>query len=271
MRSGWAAALAGFAACGRTPIVVDVGGLQGDGGAFDVARVDVVLAVDDSTSMQEEIAALQGPVLASFPAALMSLGDGLVDFQLAVIDGCATPPYFHDWGESGPCGLSTGRNHMVSTSPSFADEYACVMDLTTRGFGGAPDACTGANDDEQPLGAAAAALADRDGVNAGFLRDDAALLVVAITDEDERPIPRRSPLEIAEALVAAKGDVEHVFVLGIGGDHDCRGPYGEAYDARTLRAVVDLFIAAGRGWWWDLCEGRLDEAFAAAIAAMERG
>lgn len=263
-------------ACGRTPLDPftldrddDDAGHGGGGGT--ISRVDVVLAVDDSNSMEEEIAALQGPVFDAFPSALLSIGEGLIDFRLAVIDGCISPPNFHDWGESGACGFASGASYMVSSDPAFTAEYACVMELTTHGWQGLPDECTGHNDDEQPASTAAAALATVDGPNAGFLREDATLFVVVITDEDEAPMPSRTPSEIADDLVAAKGDIDEVFVLGIGANRDCTGPYGEADEAETLHAVTDVFIDAGQGLWWDLCEGRLEDAFAAAISELEAG
>jgi len=259
-------------ACGRSPLgpfALEHDDAGHAGGSGRISRVDVVLAVDDSNSMEEEIAALQGPVFDSFPSALLSIGDGLVDFRLAVIDGCIDPPSFHDWGESGDCGFASGASYMISSDPGFAAEYACVMELTTYGSQGQPDRCTGHNDDEQPASTAAAALARDEGPNAGFLRDDASLFVVVITDEDEAPMPERTPEALADALVTAKGDIDDVFVLGIGAERECDGPYGEAHEAETLHAVTDVFIDAGRGVWWDLCDGRLEDAFAAAIAELE--
>lgn len=264
-----------LAACGRSPLGPFAADRSDDGGGgrVTVSHVDVVLAVDDSTSMQDEIAALQGPVFDSFPGALLAVGKGLRDFRLAVIDGCIDPPYFHDSGESGDCRFATGTNYMVSSAPTFAQEYACVMDLSTHGYQGQPDRCTGRHDDdEQPASTAAAALAQVDGPNAGFLRDDALLLLVVITDEDELPMPPVGPEQLAEELIAAKGDVDELFVLGIGGDRDCpEGPYGKAAPARTLRAMTDVFIDAGRGVWWDLCQGRLEDAFALAIETLDGG
>jgi hypothetical protein len=61
-------------------------------------------------------------------------------------------------------------------------------------------------------------------------------------------------------------------VLGIGGDRHCpEGPYGKAAPAPTLRAMTDVFIDAGRGVWWDLCQGRLEDAFALAIETLDGG
>ena len=44
-----------------------------------------------------------------------------------------------------------------------------------------------------------------DFATAGFVRADAVLFVVAITDEDEQPVPDQSAQEIMDKLVAAKG------------------------------------------------------------------
>jgi hypothetical protein len=234
-------------------------------------RVDVVISIDNSSSMQEEIAALAGPVFDSFPQALLDVGNGLDDFQLAVIDACNQPPYLHDSGTGGACGYSTGANYMSSDSPALLDEYHCVTELTQSGYMGMADTCSGENDDEQPANTAADAVSQpaADNQNAGFVRDDAVLFVVAITDEDEQPVPNESAQEIYDKLVAAKGKVDNVVFLGIGGGSNCDGPYGSAEDADQLREVTELFVAQQRGVFWDLCEGDLEQAFQTALGVVD--
>lgn len=249
------------------------GDSTGTTGAVDEGckRVDVVLSIDNSSSMQEEIEALAGPVFDSFPQALLDVGNGLEDFHLAVIDACNNPPYLHDTGTGGGCDYSTGSNYMSSTSPALLDEYHCVTELTQSGYMGMADQCSGDNDDEQPANTAAGAVSEpaRSNQNAGFVRDDAVLFVVAITDEDEQPVPDQSAQEIMDKIVAAKGTVNNVVFLGIGGGSDCEGPYGSAEDADRLREVSTLFAAADRGVFWDLCQGNLEMAFAAALAVVD--
>ncbi len=247
------------------------GGSADDGGAETCKLVDVVIAVDNSGSMQEEIEALRGPVFDSFPQTLLDVGNGLDDFHLAVIDACNDPPYFHDWGDDGPCDFPGGVNFMTSTSPTLADEYACVTNLSRSGYKGMDDNCSGSNDDEQPANTAADAVSPPaiTGPNAPFLRDDAVLFVVAITDEDEQPVPDADPQEIAGKLIATKGKIENVVFLGIGGDSDCDGPYGEADEASVLREVTEIFVSQGRGVWWDLCAGDLETAFATALEVVD--
>ncbi len=234
-------------------------------------RVDVVIAIDNSSSMQEEIAALAGPVFDSFPAALLDVGNGLDDFQLAVIDACNSPPFLHDTGAGGACGFSTGTNFMSSTSPALYDEYHCVTELTTSGYMGLADDCSGDNDDEQPANTAADAVSPpaAGAENAGFVRDDAVLFVVAITDEDEQPVPSQSAQEIVDKYVAAKGLIDNVVFLGIGGDTACDGPYGGAEEAVLLREVASIFAASQRGIFWDLCQGDLEQAFQTALGVVD--
>ncbi len=238
-------------------------------------KVDVILAVDNSGSMQEEIAALQGPVFNSLPEQLLAVGNGLDDFQLAVIDACPKPPYFHDTGKGGACGFSTGKNYMSSESPQLTAEFECVINLSGNGYMGAADSCQdegdNKDDDEQPALSAAKAVSPpaQGAQNGGFLRDDAVLFVVAITDEDEEGL-EGSPQEIAQRFIDAKsGDINDVVFLGIGGKSICNGPYGTALNATTLGAVAQVFEGAGRGLHWDLCAGDLPTAFAEGIALVD--
>jgi hypothetical protein len=264
----------GMSAGSGGAIKFDVGAPEetGTGGADQgCKRVDVLLSIDNSGSMVEELAALSGPVFDAFPQALLDVGNGLDDFQLAVIDACNDPANLHDTGAGGACNFSTGANYMSSTSPALIDEYHCVTALTQSGWMGMADACSGDNDDEQPANTAADAVSPPavSGANAGFVRDDAVLFVVAITDEDEQPAPDASAQEIADKLIAAKGTVNNVVFLGIGGGSDCEGPYGGANDAVRLREVAELFAAEGRGLFWDLCQGDLEQAFQAGLGVVD--
>lgn len=235
-------------------------------------RVDVVFVVDNSSSMTEEHEALQGPVFDSFPQTLLSINGGIDDFQLAVIDACPKPAYFHDTGTGGACDFSTGTNFMSSSSAALTDEFACVSAFSMTGYMGMPDMCEDdgdlANDDEQP-GLTAARSVTGEAImdaNAGFLRPDALLFVVTITDEDESLVDVGSVQEIYDQLVAAKGgDVGQIVYLGIAGGSSCDGPYGSAEDAVRIKELAGLFEAEGRGTFWDLCDGQLEVAFQTAI------
>ncbi|MFN0253337.1 MAG: hypothetical protein ACKV2T_41085, partial [Kofleriaceae bacterium] len=134
--------------------------------------------------------------------------------------------------------------------------------------------CSGNDDDEQPASSAIESVEPAwTGVgspNAGFLRDDALLVVVAITDEDEQPRPGANAHEIYDRLVAVKGDVNKLVFLGIGGASSCgNGTYGAAKHAEKLEDVANLFIAQQHGVFWDLCQGNLEQGLAQALATID--
>lgn len=276
--SSGSASTSGGAATGEDSAVSDGGikldlGVPPDGGLQDKVckKVDVILSVDNSGTMQEEISALRGPVFDALPQMLLAVGDGLDDFHLAVIDACPKPPYYHNRGKDGFCEFSTGGNYMVSSSPALAQEFSCVTYLTTAGYNNVLDECQDKDelkdDDEQPALTAAdsvspAAIA---AANGGFLRDDAVLWVIAITDEDEEGYGPNAQ-QLAQQLIDAKGgDISDVVFLGVGGTQSCDGPYGSAQAASFLQEITGIFEQEGRGLFWDLCQGDLPGAFAATM------
>jgi hypothetical protein len=218
--------------------------------------------------MGEELMALSSTVFPALAQRLIAVGGGLQDFRVGVLDACPTPASYHKRGAStADCTFSTGKPWMESTSPRLAEEFACVGDIYTK------DAtCTGDSDDEQPASAAAASLEHpfADGPNNGFSRPDALLVVMAITDEDEQPTPNRSAAEVHDRLIAAKGGrKDQVVFLGVGGASSCAGVYGSASHAAKLQQITDLFRADGRGVFWDLCQGRLEDGLSQAIATID--
>lgn len=229
-------------------------------------HVDVVFALDNSSSMDEEKASMRDVVFPAFAQALLDI-DGIIDFRAAVMDACPLPATFHTRGAAGECSFQSGKAWMESTSTDLTGEFQCAADLYADDV-----ECTGDSDDEQPASTVAAALEPpfSTAENAGFLRNDALLVVVAITDEDEQPVPRQMPQQIHDRLVAAKGDANNVVFLGIGGRRQCAGAYGDAEAAEDMQRLVDLFAADGRGFFWDLCEGHLEDGLTNALAAIEQ-
>jgi len=237
-------------------------GLGANAGAV-CKRADIVIAVDGSSSMTEELDAMRSIVFPAFAQRLRQLGMGLDDFRVATLDACPTPPTFHTEGNGGPCNFQGGNPWIDSSSTALDAEFACVGDL----YAGDTQ-CSGNNDDEQPATSAAAALAQ----NPTFHRDDALLIVIAITDEDEQPTNGdRSPEEIYANLAAATGsDPRRMVFLGIGGARQCDdGAYGGAERADTLHAVTDLFGVHNRGVFWDLCAGHLEDGLDQAFQVIE--
>ncbi|WP_437587403.1 hypothetical protein [Sorangium sp. So ce1000] len=242
-------------------------GGTGSGGANGTGcqHVDVVFALDNSSSMDEEKGSMRDVVFPAFAEALLNV-DGILDFRAAVLDACPLPANFHTRGAAGECSFQSGKAWMESASTDITAEFQCAADLYAEDV-----QCTGNNDDEQPVSAVAAALEPpfSTAENAGFLRDDALLVVVVITDEDEQPVPSQRPQQLHDRLVAVKGDAKNVVFLGIGGRRECEGAYGSAERADNLQRLVDIFAGDGRGFFWDLCEGHLEDGLTNALAAIE--
>jgi hypothetical protein len=240
-------------------------------------KIDLVFSVDPSGSMDEELESMATVVFPAFAEALLGVGDDLQDFRVGVIDACPNPADFHTRGESNSsCGYQSQNVWMDSASTTLEQEFACAGDLYRI------NQCSGDNDDEQPLRAAIASLTPpySTGQNTGFLREDALLVVVAITDEDEcADAPDCADKSAARAqaffdeLSALKGDPKKMVLLGIGGglpDGCTAGSYGAADPATLLHAVTQLFVAEQRGVWWDLCQGQLEDGLTEAIGVIDQ-
>ena len=265
----------------------------GDGN-FACKHLDIVIAVDGSSSMNEEMAAMGREVFPGFANALLDISQGLDDYRVGVVDACADEPSFNTTGEPGTpaecsqsdadqgsraCDFASGEAWIEATPATDRQavkaEFRCVGQIDR--VQGSEDltvgTCTGDNDDERPTQAAIAAL--QPGVNPGFLRDDAVLVVVAVTDEDEHTIPSQTARQLYDQLVAAKGDVKDMVFLGIGGGpggcaNQCPDNYGSADEASKLHNLTNLFIAEDRGVWWNLCDGDLGGGLAEALEVIEQ-
>jgi hypothetical protein len=256
--------------CGQGSFCSDDGTCQ-PGTPVDEAckHIDVVIAVDNSGSMSEEKSALRDIAFPGFATALINVAGGIEDFRVGVLDACPDPANFHTRGVGGECNFQSGLRWMESSSTALVDEFKCVGDI----FSGDQN-CNGSNDDEQPATAATTALEPAfsgSGMpNEGFLRDNALLVVIAITDEDEQPTPNANAQEIYDRLVAIKGgDVNRMVFLGIAGDSACSGAYGDAKEATKLKATTQLFIDAGRGVFYDLCLGDLEDGLTQALTTID--
>ena len=255
----------------------------GGGGGDDACRhLDIVVAVDSSGSMSEEMEAMADEVFGGpngFASALLGISGGIDDYRVGTIDACPNPAIMHTQGAGGACNFASGERWIVGSAdrdPSeVTAEFECVGDIWTG-----DQACLSGDEDEdeQPALAALAALEPPYGTgeNGGFLRDDALLVVIAITDEDEELFGTGGNPTTVEGLysefVAVKGDVNNMVFLGIGGGapSGCdQGAYGSALYAQSLHNLTNLFVAQERGVWWDLCDGNLGDGLSAAIAVIE--
>lgn len=293
-----AAALAcTLAACGPTkgdgddddgPVDPDAGPGDVDAAAEQCRKMDLVFVVDDSGSMAEE----QNNLASNFPmfATVLNdyrLGSGEeLDYRAAVTTTGITasytivipaiPPFPEmrisqsQTGADGKfrqtCGMT--RPWLERTDPDMASTFACAARVGTNG----PAI-------EMPL--RAAELAVQDAVNPGFLRDDALLGIVVITDEDDCS-RRNSPFETGGDECAANGDTDIAtvtsFVTGfdqrkgdrgrwatavIAGPAECMSAFGAASDAIRLKQFVHETGATAV--FGDICQGSLAPALQQAL------
>ncbi|MDX2018758.1 MAG: VWA domain-containing protein [Deltaproteobacteria bacterium] len=181
------------------------GGIAGQSGGMGGAivvrpmnrDVDILFMVDNSGSMREEQAKLRK----SFPTlidALRALPGGLPNLHIGVISSdvgagnvfiSGNPACNRPGGDRGQlqvkkgCGLNAQSNFLISlngdTQKNFSgkleDVFACIADLGTSGCGF-----------EHQLQSIRVALAETfTPSNAGFLRKDALLVIIMVTDEDD--------------------------------------------------------------------------------------
>jgi hypothetical protein len=257
----------------------DDGGGDGGTSSFACKHLDLLFVVDPSSSMNEEMTAMGSEIFPAFANALLDISMGLDDYQVGTIDACPVPASLHTRGQGGECSFSSGEPWILGTPDRAAaevvDEFRCVGDLWIEP--GQSHTCNTENDqDEQVMSAAIAALTPPfvGQENAGFLREDAVLVVIAVTDEDEELISGRTTAQqFYDDLVSIKGDVKDMVLLGIGGgvpDGCSPGTYGEALPAQMLYDTTQLFIAEDRGVWWDLCEGQLQDGLSEALGVIEQ-
>ena len=184
-------------------------------------QMDILFVIDDSGSMEEE----QTNLVANFSrfidvlnAFTISTGEALdyrigvtttgKDISLTVNFETPTGTTSMTTSESGPegrllapsaCGMDASQPWINSTDANVTDTFACLAAVGTSGSG-----------IEMPLFMTELALTQRvlDGSNANFLRPDALLAVVVLTDEDDCSMDRDSvELTISTTNPAAAGDL----------------------------------------------------------------
>jgi hypothetical protein len=292
-----------LAACG--PSTLDNPG--GGGGAPDAAgggggpsefpdaaeaqactKMDFVFVIDNSGSMGEE----QVNLAANFPQFIQiidqfqtSTGEPL-DYRVAVTStgrditySISIPPFppivETEPGDNGAfqqrCTMT--RRWLERTDPDVATTFACAAQLGTEGPG-----------IEMPLYAVELALGDRiaDGTNAGFLRDDALLAIVILTDENDcsrrddnfnvtdTELCEASPaliqpqeiVDFLDGLKQARGRWATAVIAGPG-PGQCSSTFGDAAEAARLRTFVAQ--TGQNAVFSSICEGDLAGALEDAI------
>ncbi len=237
-------------------------------------KIDFLFVIDSSGSMFDN----QQNLIASFPGlvAAMQANVQADDWHVLVVDTdaqwngtdcaqacsslgtCADEPSF-DCATPPPelCDIALGSgivapygegasNTVCMLPPNLRYADASVTDLDAVFSCVAQVGVDGA-DTERPMAAAAQAtsmdLVAPGGCNAGFLRDDAILVLTIITDEPDTG-SEGSPSELADQIIAAKGgNAEAAVVLGLLPDGDLANPLCgmEAVPAPRLAELLAKF------------------------------
>ncbi|MCR9165641.1 MAG: hypothetical protein ACE37F_00520 [Nannocystaceae bacterium] len=169
--------------------------------------------------------------------------------------GKAEDPLFED------CGFATNDRFMTSSEPDLAAAFECAALVGAGGDG-----------NERPMDAMAEAVGPLNQAgqcNAGFVRDDAILVVTFITDESEGG-SEGTPATWKQALLDAKGGNEDaIVVLGVLGDTGLAGSQcgdEQAEDAPRLREFADSF---SQGQWESVCAPNYAPFLEAAVSVID--
>jgi len=254
------------------------------------AQMDILFVIDDSGSMRHE----QENLTDNFPRFVEELeafrtDDGRsLDYRVAVTTTGRdlTEIMHHPLGDirsehEGPNGAFVGveacgaPGAFMQGGPEIADAFSCVANVGTEGAA-----------IEMPLLMLERALTDRvsDGQNSGFLRDDALLAVVILTDEDDCSDPsdviehsssggscdleRPSVMptdHFIEALDRIKGERGRwaLSVIAGPGPGTCESDFGHAAEASRLMQMVE--DSGDNAVFSSICEGDLSTSLVQAI------
>lgn len=272
---------------GSTPGNGGGGGGNGGGGMSEpeaCEKMDILFVIDDSGSMAEE----QENLAMNFPGFIDVLNEyraengNPLDYRVAVTTtgvtftanqdllGIPLPQNFE--GDDGAmrqeCGMS--RPWVERSDTDVASTFGCAATVGIEGSA-----------EEMPMRALTLALTDRvsDGTNAGFMREDALLAVVMLTDEDDCSTNEReidimtggipspgatscvadghltTPNETILALDQVKGDRGRWAATVIAGPDSCTSDFGMAAEATRLKDFVRQ--AGDNAVFSSICEGDL--------------
>ena len=238
--------------------------------------MDIVFVIDNSQSMKEE----QENLAKNFPEFVKVIneykteaGDSL-DYRVAITttdDGADQGKFRKGRGQGADQTCDPGPNNkpwLERTDADISGYFSCRAQVGTLG-----------TNVERPLEAAKLSVTARidDGQNAlggttSFIREDALLAFVILTDEDEGSATggEVTPAPLKEAgLYTTDFDKVKIFrgrwaAAVIAGDRGCESPLGKAADAVRLKQFI---TSTGKnGVFHSICDGDLTEGLKAALA-----
>jgi hypothetical protein len=248
----------------------------------ECAKVDVLYVIDNSPSMGDE----QQTLIANFPtfaADMQEALNGVESYQIGVIttdnyldegfldDGAntvnaASPECQHLGGlvvqaHGGSCLPFADGNNFITDSDDLASKFTCIANV---GEDGDSDEFVG-DGLIKLLGSQQIANEVTD-CNEGFIRDDALLVIVILTDENDSS--DTGPSQWYDAVVAAKGVPENAVVLALVWDQSnpgCSAPYSETNGTQIVQ-FAQMFPNNSVG---NICDASYDGFFSATLPLIE--
>lgn len=203
-------------------------GTRTDRARFDPPKLDLLFVVDDSATM--------GPAQAALAEAIPELAQALVDRNVDFHFGVVTTDMVD--------GAKSGR---LQGTPAFIDRT--TPDVIAEMIARVQPGITGSGI-ERGSDALEAAVSEPlvSNENAGFLRADAALVVVLISDEDDSSVGNIDDTVTLLRGAAGSGGLELSVITGLL-QGNCTGPQGQVPSAADYHALA----IRTRGATYSLC------------------
>jgi hypothetical protein len=255
-------------------------------------KMDILFVIDDSGSMgdEQDNLALNFPGFIDVLDTFVSEGGQSIDYRVAVTTTGVSKSWTTEAFPPLPAipGSQTGEDGAMLQRCDMSRRWVEKLDPDP----GATFACaalvgSGGPSKEMPLEAMRKAFDDRvaDGTNVGFLRDDALLAVVVLTDEndcsrmddnftlpfagdlcdDPSPVPPYA--QFLDDLTGAPGRWATAVIAGPG-PGACSSDFGNADEATRLIEFVGL--AGDNGVMASICDGDLTIGLTQALMTFEQ-
>lgn len=272
------------------PASTGMGSITDSGPGMGCEKVDILFVIDDSGSMSDN----QDKLTSAFPAMAQTIDDTLVaqqgiDYRIGVISSNFTDDTMCLLGLCGPNYLARLQHTEARVActdvpagkwiegsegaAAVSAQFTCIASLN-----GAQDF----NGSEAPLEATRKALVDRvndaEMYNAGFLRDDALLVLVLVTDEDDQSVwmqPTNWPVLGGPGAVAPVPDFFDMLVALKGGHPEnltavaISGPENGGGDTDAPRIHQFLNLVTPNSFWTDISGANYTDALQDALEVIE--
>jgi len=140
------------------------------------------------------------------------------------------------------CTIAGGNRYITPAETNLGQTFTCIASVGTDG-----------DSSERPIEALTAALSSDlnspGGCNAGFLRDEAILVVTIISDEEDDDSPGIPQGWFQNVIARKSGDGSGIVMIGLINDTDAAAPMcpSGSQDPAKLREFVDSFPNSYRG------------------------